>query len=108
MVFPVAGECAGAAACAQVGEGRADAVAGGGDDGSVEVDEFGIFADAVRVVAGGAGRVFIVDVLLVFAEGFVGEDAGAVVAVVAQGVGEGAFGGVEKGGLLDFKQKFVT
>jgi hypothetical protein len=66
----------------------------GQHDGGLEVDEVGVGGrtplaggDAVRVVARGAGRLLVDDVEFVPGEGAVVEDARAVVALVAQGVG---------------------
>ena len=60
------------------------------DDFGVEVDEVGVVGgralgagDAVGVVAGGAGGFEVYDVFAVGFEGFIREDAGAGVALVA-------------------------
>ena len=64
----------------------------------VEIDEMRVGggrslrgADAMSIVANGAGGAVVDDVLAMAAERIVVQDAGSLVAAVAQGIGDGAF-----------------
>ena len=70
------------------------------DNRGIEVDEVAVAcggalarSDSVAGVAGRAGGVLLDDVGSVFGEGFIAQNAVAVVAAVAEGVGTGALGG---------------
>src|SRR5581483_5047171 len=77
------------------------------DDAGVEIDQLTVVrgvalggADAVRVVADVAGSALARDVPAVLAEAVVCEDAGAAVALVAEGVSGRTLGGVVRGQVL--------
>ena len=87
MAGPVASQGAGAVASTLVGVG--DAAAGRRDIKGVEIDQVRLGLNAMRVMAGGAGRLLVADVLAVEP---VGHEHTLAVALVAQGIGRGAFG----------------
>ena len=78
-------------------QSAASRAANGPDDRAVEVDQMAVFAGAaaytVWSVAGAARRLIVDDVAAVKGEAFIVEEAVAVVALVAQGIGAGAFRG---------------
>jgi len=119
MVVVVAGEVAGAGAGALGDEFEAAGDAVGTDDAGVEVDQVGIVlrralqrGDAVRVVADGAGGFVVDDVEFVQGEGLIGAGDGkqrvAQVALVAEGVSGGGFGGLVGGDVSQDQEGLVA
>lgn len=58
----------------------------GKDDGLVEVDEMRIRGDAMGVMAGCAGGLFINDMQSVFFETLIRQDGGSIMALIAESI----------------------